>query len=459
MKNRLPFHHALFLSAFMLTVCSSPNEELTKEKLKFTFSLQDVDATNGRSQQLSIPKDAVLLLTLETTDGEPVFTQEPIQIMTFGNSYITDPIELFPGYYRILDFMVINEDNEVLYAAPKHGSRFAQAVDRPIPYNIFIGKNSVTNFEIEVISTHMSEPEDFGYISFHLKAGTAFQISVLTFENDEYKFIDAKAHLIKEEKDTLHSYVLYPKVNVAFFGGDQDATYTLVVEKPGYETHTSDFRFSILGNEPIKVVLNKIVNDAATLQQFHVGDRRYSLYYNVRGEVDSILISEGEGINYKYIVTYTDNKIDSVSTIDGSELVSTHDDFHYDNEGRITGFKYYFPGTDHFIQNTIGYDATGRIVSINDQDFVYEGDNIVQGFGASYSYDEGLNPFHRVKNLFAIVVEESFLWEYVLSENNSVTRTNDGTTIHYKNIYDSDGRLIRKEVTGGVNSDAFSFVY
>lgn len=197
------------------------------------------------------------------------------------------------------------------------------------------------------------------------------------------------------------------------------------------------------------------------LKEFVINDRHYEIYYNRWGDIDSI-VAHQEAMRYVYRVTYTDGRIDSVGTYDQGQYVSVHDDFVYDKQGRILSYNYYprLPGypQDYADPTTVTYDNRGRIAMINGWIYTYDNhSNVVMTSGsqsymnATYTYDKGKNPFYPLKELFAIVVEEPFMWEFFFSRNNITSKTDASGTKDFVNAYDSRNRLI--------SSDGMLFFY
>jgi hypothetical protein len=455
------------IAAVLFTACShDDNVSEPTEQLQFSFSLSDESSSNGRTQE-QLPPGSKLFLSLEKSNGETVFTMKEVKILTFGESYISEPVELRPGHYAITDFLIANEAGEIIYATPKKGSLLASVVRPALPYNIFVGKNRVTTTDMKVADVQGQQPENFGYASFNIHAGTTFQISVLRHADGEMKLTDATGY-ITEGDDTLHVYNLGAKVNTVFFEGDEGTTYKLTIEKSGYRTFTKEFEINELQEEldgtPLKVILEEQQQTHELVKRMMLKDRNYLFYYNNENQLDSIVVEGGQNLRYVYSVAYTNGMIDSVSTIDNGELVSTHDDIQFDSEGRIVAYKYFFkvPGSEgEFVQYHVTYDSDGNIVSINDTNYVYDDNNdLIQGFGATFTPDDTPNPLHQIQNLFAIVVEETFMWEYIFSKNNTATKSIGGEIFYYGNVFEHD-RLLFTEILNsqGQTVDIINFYY
>lgn len=193
-----------------------------------------------------------------------------------------------------------------------------------------------------------------------------------------------------------------------------------------------------------------------------VQGRTYDFVYDQQGLIDYIDTDAG----YMYQVTYEDDKLVSSAVVENGESVSKNHNFKYDKKGNIIEYTYTLHGDGYSSGHTITYDNRSRLTSISNEsgtrDYTYNKKNDVvksvsSGSEVTYTYDKKSNPLNRVPDLFFLVVEEAFLWEYILSEDNFVTRKEDGTTTIYVNEYDAFNRLIKKYAESP--TDGFTFVY
>ena len=245
------------LLAVVFQRCNQEDVSSKVEKIKFAISISPSELNPGGKVKVALPPDATVLLTVESSTGDPVLTQHPVKVYAFGSSYVTDPVELAPGNYKITDFLVIDESSTILFAAPKKGSPLAQAVSNPLPRSLHISKNNVANVDVQVLDVNQYTPEDFGYVSFHIEAGSAIRIAVFENIDDQTELTDAKAYILNGTnwEDTLHHYSLKAKVNTVFFAGEPSKEYNLVIVKPNYKTSTFSFTFNELDDAPLKVYL------------------------------------------------------------------------------------------------------------------------------------------------------------------------------------------------------------
>ena len=217
----------------------------------------------------------------------------------------------------------------------------------------------------------------------------------------------------------------------------------------------------------------KGVSEKILIQEMVHNGRHYEFAYDKKGYVDYINVPDPA---YRYEVTYKGKKISSAQLIENGQVVSENHDYEFDKRGNIIAYTYSWysediPGGYHNV-HTLTYDEQNRIASITSdngtQTFSYnhQGDVIMistSGSETTYTYDNKINPLNLIPDLFFIVVEEPFLWEFILSTHNSVTRMETPTVNHpqglhtaYTNEYDSFLRLIRK--TDG-KEQGFTFLY
>jgi len=214
----------------------------------------------------------------------------------------------------------------------------------------------------------------------------------------------------------------------------------------------------------------------AQLQEMIFVDRHYEFTYDRKGLVDRIDALERGEIIYAYDITYKDKKLFSAALVENGAVVSENHDFKFDEKENITGFTYSWytedvPGGVHSVY-LFGYDEKNRLVEVSvdgssSYSYSYDNrDNISEwdtfNSKVTYTYDEKFNPLNRVPDLFALLVEEQFFWEYILSEHNSVTRSEiteirpEPQTTTFMNEYDKYFRLVRKTDQG---ENGFTFLY
>ncbi|MBT1705222.1 hypothetical protein [Chryseosolibacter indicus] len=241
--------------ALVLHSCVDDNEIATSnEKIQFTFNVTSSVNSAGRSAA-RLPEGAYVSITLNNSNGTAVLTNHRLDIMTLGDGLVTTPLELLQGRYTLTDFMIVS-GSEIIYATPKKGSPLSQVVEHALPYNFSVSKNTVANVPMQVISTSSTQPQAFGYTSFHLEVVNALQISVFEATDGTVVLTNASASIMKGDT-VVGDFTLGGKVNTIAFAGDPSQIYTLVVRKEGHADYRKSFSYNdliaALGDKPLKV--------------------------------------------------------------------------------------------------------------------------------------------------------------------------------------------------------------
>ena len=249
---------ALLIIGATLQQCKNEGADPALQKVQFTFGLRSTQPSGGRTEATAQP--TALLLSLENSIGDPVFTSKRIALLHVGTSLMTEPIELAPGTYSITDFLLIDDDDVVLYATPKAGSPLASAVAHPLPYSFTVSSDDVSTVAMEVVDVSQNTPEDFGYATFNINVVNTLKVAVFVSTNGVLSLTSADAILYRGD-EVVGNFAMEPKTNILAFTGDPDASYRLVVAKEGYPNYVKDFVYSeliaSLDGEPLKIVLNQ----------------------------------------------------------------------------------------------------------------------------------------------------------------------------------------------------------
>lgn len=295
MKKSLLWLVLLFMSAF-LQMCTDEGEPFAPEKIQFTCVLTSLDNTGGRVQNVDVP--ASLLISLENNAGAPVITLKELKLLRVGDSFMTEPMELTPGYYKIVDFLLVTDSNKVLYATPKRGSTLAKAVVNPLPYGISVNKNRVSNIEMEVIDVTQQIPEDFGYTSFLINTVNPLKLSVFTVGDQGYSLSASTVRILKDDA-VVKSWSLPAGINLISFPGNSEDTFLLEVEREGYTTYRKRFVYSelisSLNNLPLKVYLVPSLFTMLAYVDEEYSTFRFGFEIRLHGESGTINVDWGDG--------------------------------------------------------------------------------------------------------------------------------------------------------------------
>jgi hypothetical protein len=271
MKTFLSRVGALALMVLVLSCSEESPESAEKQRIQFSFSVSS-SSTGGRTQG-ALPGGSKVHVTLTTPSGTPVLTNHEIAILSFGDDYITEPLELSGGQYKITDFLIVH-DGEVLFATPKYGSPMAGAVSHSLPYSFSVSKNQVSNVALDVLDATKSTPAAFGYVSFGINViEHPLPISIFRKSGEGLKLTDATLYIYENDVE-MQVAQLGAKLNYVAFEGEPDGWYRLVVKKDGYVEYGTEFSFSHdnpfgVGNGPLNIILEP---SADALHYFDEGD-------------------------------------------------------------------------------------------------------------------------------------------------------------------------------------------
>ena len=250
-----------------------------------------------------------------------MFTFKEINLWKAGGSFITEPLELNQGGYRITDFLLVSDSAKVLYATPKVGSPLAKAVIRPLPSGFYVTKNIVSNITMEVIDVTQQIPEDFGYASFNIHAVNPLKLSVFTVDENVINLSTATARIWRGDV-FVRAYSLTPSVNLISFPGEADATYTLEIQKEGYTTYRREFVYSeliaILENMHLKIYLVPAVFTMLGYVDEPGSFPQNYFQVSISGDSGSINVDWGDGSNTVYSIDRYERVLSHAYAVSGN---------------------------------------------------------------------------------------------------------------------------------------------
>jgi len=100
----------VFISiAFIALNCAHDEKMLVKSNIQFSVTVSTKPADGGRLASLVLPDSAYVSLSIETTSGVSVYSRKYIGLIKLGSDYITSPLDLVAGNYRLADFMILSK--------------------------------------------------------------------------------------------------------------------------------------------------------------------------------------------------------------------------------------------------------------------------------------------------------------------------------------------------------------
>jgi hypothetical protein len=266
----------LIFALFVLTFQSckkESNEPVAQEcQLEISFSADGLKSAN--SQNLTH-----VIVTIEDHLGNVVKDFEKIEIFNMNGLYISKPISLLTGDYKLTKFLVLTDANTVAYATPIEGSDKAYLVQEPLPKLFTVQKDIVNKLIPEVLSTVESNPKDFGYATFCFDIAETFDFLVGAFVyNDISKNFELTTASISIYSDATLIYSGELQANGGVKPGNYNPLgitnkitlpekyeeYTIEISKDSYINYSKDFTIEELrlyyrseDKGPLVVILNK----------------------------------------------------------------------------------------------------------------------------------------------------------------------------------------------------------
>lgn len=250
-------------SALILGVQSCDEASVPLEKGRVQFTLSPGSSSAGSAKDIQLPENARLRISVENSSGTTIFSNHEIQLLKAGNGYVSDLMELMPGTYSVIDFMIVN-DSEVLNAAPKSESILSAFVRHSLPYSFLVTENSVAEHTMQVINARNEKPEAFGYASFDKgNTGNLLSFVVSKTKGGQASLREATAEF-RRGKELIKTFPIDPGMNTIAFEGEADAVYTLSIYA-GEQAKVQTFNFKELKKELGAKPLNLTLEPALVL--------------------------------------------------------------------------------------------------------------------------------------------------------------------------------------------------
>ncbi len=161
---------SIIIGGLFFISCDKEDETKSDKSGRLVFSLNQLPAKTGgvSLKSTDAKEDAVaIIVTIMGSQGDTLYYHEKLELYNFNGSFITEAILLPEGSYELTEFLVLDEENNVIYITPIEGSEYAYLVSDPLGISFEVMVNQVTKVVPEVISTDcICTAIDFGYVGF-----------------------------------------------------------------------------------------------------------------------------------------------------------------------------------------------------------------------------------------------------------------------------------------------------
>lgn len=232
-----------FLTLVIVASCKKEDSDSKDSKGEFSIELSASALTSSlKSTDESVIDINKFIITVKNDKDVIVIKDSAINVLKFGESYITEAISLPPGNYYIEKFMV-SSNNSVLYASPLKNSLKAYLVNNPLPISFSISKDKVTKVVPEVLSCSESNAADFGYnaFGFQLVKTFDFLVTAYIYKEDILNYALTEANIaITSKNDTVYKGVLNGATNKVTLK-ESASVFNVTISKENYLPYNKQF--------------------------------------------------------------------------------------------------------------------------------------------------------------------------------------------------------------------------
>jgi hypothetical protein len=284
MKNKFQFLIFSVFVVFFMVSCSKEkkNENLKSGQVEFVFSAKALKSGLKSFNSDTITGLTWVVYSIEDASGSVIINSEKLELYFMNGDYISKPIILVNGSYKLTRVLLLDWRNKILYASPAKGSSKASLVQVPLSISFKVQNIDITRLAPEVLSSYGSISDDFGYITFGYEVSNTidFLIGVFIY-NDfyrNYELTSASINIKSDPTNIIYDGPLNAKQNdssgiVSAYDSigvtnkitlPQYNNYTLVISKEGYTTFSQTFtkeqmkqHFRSVDKGPLVVILEK----------------------------------------------------------------------------------------------------------------------------------------------------------------------------------------------------------
>lgn len=246
---------------------SAPEAE--PASVEFALGIKEARRLSAASaRSLGLESATAIVVSIVDSTGTRIYDSKQVALYNFNGDFLSHPLSLQPGSYRLTQFLVINGSGQVLYATPAEGAPLAHLVADPLPVSFNVSKDAVTTVRPEVLSTAAREPQDFGYASFgvHVVEALDFLVAAFVYDSATRALVltTASIEVADEGGRVLYAGLLQALTNRVSVPAGR-GQYRVTVTKPGHERYRRTFTsaelaayFSSSTGGPLTIVLREL---------------------------------------------------------------------------------------------------------------------------------------------------------------------------------------------------------
>lgn len=430
---------ALLIALFLFIQGCEQDDVTAIKRGSVSLSFTDQAVPSGRTQSTT---PAAVFITIRDNENNSVVNKK-LDLVSFGSSLVTESVDLFVGAYQITSFIILDSDDNALYATPVEGSEKAPLVQNPLPIDFQVKENENVLIRPEVLSVSNDDtPSAFGYVQFSFDVVTRETIPVgvkVELKIGQHAYLDV---------NTQVKVTGYNQNNEAVWSQNYDynGPYSnmLQVRKGFYRYAIEVSHFGIVSRQivngnnlfenskgPVPVTyvlvgetqakkLKSQYNYAGVSQDALNPSSRTDYEYSSSGSLSKMTVTSYNPITKTYSperyfeFDYFDGKVSEITgyNMDGTAYVKTT--YSYGNDGRVSSIREVNQSTAITNLAIFTYNDSQRSVKVsymfsNGSAFEYQFNNTGQNITSArltrsastcsegtYTYDKGINPLSHL---------------------------------------------------------------
>jgi hypothetical protein len=249
----------LLLLTFAVGFLNSCQDE---EQLSGTEAVQFSLAIAGDSDQsmTDFPDEFSGRVTMQSTGGKTIVTN--VTFTRSGDNYFSNAVTLPSGKYHVKE--IVSENEKVA---------------------------GIALLQDFVISNSAQKTVTVGHAA--LQSKTPLLIAVYADEDGKMQLTNAKLSIYNEDGE-YYEYDLSAKTNHIAFKGDPTQSYSIKIEKEGYETYLNTFVYNGLEKKRLEITLQQRVIEPGLAVTFQPSATYFSMWLQFTGK-GTVVLDWGKG--------------------------------------------------------------------------------------------------------------------------------------------------------------------
>ncbi|MEG1615856.1 MAG: hypothetical protein RR202_04980 [Bacteroidales bacterium] len=175
----------------------NPDEAGSTENSPACLSIAELEATE--SGMLIAKFQLAKLINQDETETEELMDEFAMDVRSTEGLFVTVPLEMAPGKYRLKKFGIFKED-QLVYESVDNDHAFAGLITNILPVNFELKSDDfyrVKEIPVSVVCNHIVNSGEFGFGIFNFEFYTLYKVNYLVF--DAFERVGGTLSIQKQE--------------------------------------------------------------------------------------------------------------------------------------------------------------------------------------------------------------------------------------------------------------------